>query len=68
MTAPLEDLNAAAARLVQEGNVLDAPTGNRLKAIAATIRCSVASIRTALEPTATRGRHPKFNLIVGDEA
>lgn len=68
MTAPLESLNAAAARLVHEGNTLGGQTGNRLKAIAATIRCSVASIRTALEPTTTRGRHPKFNLIVGDEA
>ncbi len=66
---PLETLNAAAARLVQEADALGGvKLAIRLKETAATIRGSVASIRRALEPDGIRGRHPKFTLIVGDEA
>lgn len=65
--SPLEKLNAAATRLVQEGDAQHGPLGNRLKATAAEIRCAVAAIRTALEPKGTKGRHPRFDLIVGDE-
>jgi hypothetical protein len=64
---PLEKLTATAARLVQMGEAERGALGNRLKESAAAIRCSVAEIRNALEGKGTKGRHPKFDLIVGDE-
>lgn len=65
--SPLEKLNAAAARLVQEGAAVRGALGNRLSATAAEIRCAVAEIRNALEEKGTKGRHPKFDLVVGDQ-
>jgi hypothetical protein len=65
--SPLERLTAAGARLVQKAEGQQGPLAIRLKEIAATIRGSVASIRTALEGTERSPRHPKFALIVGDE-
>ena len=65
--SPIEKLNAAAARLVQEGAAVRGSLGNRLAATAAEIRCAVAAICNALEAKGTKGRHPRFNLIVGDE-
>ena len=66
--SPLEKLNAAAARLVQEATTLRGQQEIRLKEIATTIRGAVAAIRTALEATSTRPQHARHNLIVGDEA
>jgi len=65
--APLEKLNAAAARLVQEAAGQHGKLAVLLRETAATIRGSVASIRTALEGDDRKPRHPKFVSIVGDE-
>lgn len=65
--SPLDKITAAAARLVQDGDAVRGNLGNRLKATTAELRCAVAAIRNALEAQGTKGRHPKFNHIVGDE-
>jgi len=65
--APLEKLNAAAARLIQEAEAAHGKQEHRLKEIASTIRGAVATIRTALDCTERRPQHPKFPLIAGDE-
>lgn len=68
MMSPLEKLNATAARLVQIGEGERGSLSNRLKEAAAEIRCAAAAIRNALEAKGTKGRHPRFDLIVGDES
>lgn len=64
---PIDKLNAAAARLVQEANAQHGPLAVRLRETAGTIRSCVATIRTALEGNDRHPRHPKFVLVVGDE-
>ncbi len=66
--SPLEKLLAVANRLFQEGESQRGAIENRLKADAASIRCAVATIRNALEARGTKGRHAKFDLIVGDDS
>jgi hypothetical protein len=65
---PLETLNAAAARLIQMSGAMRDHDKIRIKEIAASIRGATATIRNALEATATKPRHSRFNLIVGDGA
>jgi hypothetical protein len=65
--SPLEKLNAAATRLVQESASQHGNLAVRLRETAATIRGAVASIRTALEGDDRKPRNPKFMMIVGDE-
>jgi hypothetical protein len=65
---PLEKLNAAAARLIQMAGPMRDHEQIRIKEIAATIRGAVATIRTALEGNERKPQHPRFGLIVGDEA
>ena len=65
--SPLEKLNAAAARLVQEATTLRGQQEIRLKEISSTIRGAAAAIRTALEGNDRRPQHTRFNLIVGDK-
>ncbi|HUN01060.1 MAG TPA: hypothetical protein PLI96_11335 [Halothiobacillus sp.] len=66
---PLEKLNAAAARLIQDADSCrDRSLSIRLKETAATIRGAVLTIRTALEgPAIPAAKRRRFDLIVGDE-
>lgn len=66
---PLEILDAAAARLVQEGAAQRGALGVRLTETAASIRGAVATIRAALAPAddKLRKKQPRERLIVGDE-
>ena len=65
--SPLEKLNAAAARLIQEAGAMRGQQEIRIKEIASTIRGATAAIRTALESNDRRPQHTRFNLVVGDE-
>ncbi len=65
---PLESLTAAAARLVQEGQVQRGALGVRLCETAATIRCAVATIRALIEADGTaRGKRVRQRLVMGGE-
>lgn len=64
--SPLEKLNAAAARLIQEAGAMRGQQEIRIKEIATTIRGATAAIRTALEGNNRRPQHPRFGLILGD--
>jgi hypothetical protein len=66
--SPLEKLTACAAKLVQEADRQNGNLAIRLRESAATIRGAVATIRTALEGSERKPQHPRFGLIVGDEA
>jgi hypothetical protein len=64
----LEALTAAAARLVQEGQLQRGALGVRLTETAATIRCAAAAIRAAIEADNTaRGKRVRQRLVMGDE-
>jgi len=57
----------ARATMEQQAEAGEAVLGNRQEVTAAEIRWIVAAISNASEPNGSKGRHPKFDLIVGDE-
>lgn len=65
---PLEKLNAAATRLVQEAEAQHGTLAIRLRETAATIRGATATIRAALEASTAPVRRVRLNLITGDES
>ncbi len=67
---PLEKLAAAASKIAQVADcVPDVKARIALKEAAATVRCCVASIRSAFEAEAEKpSRGPKFGTIMGDES